>query len=310
MTTMFGSRQRNTTHPRRIALLALALSACVADARPAATGLSGLVSIADGDPFTIVRRDKLRTGSRGVTLVAGDIVETGPGAFLAIEMQGGSLVGIGPSSRVYFLQRGDVPTLVVLKGWLKADIRAKAKSAALRVVGTRMGIQAQQAVVLLYADERSDAIFDEQGSATLLLRDDAATRVDKETHPNQFFVREDRAEAVARARPSADFVANMPIPFRDPLPGSPPAKLKPAEPKLVRDVTYADIYSWLTMPRDWRGGFIGRFSGRLRDPAFFSAMDARLALHPEWIPILHPPPPPEPDHPPAALVPATRPTPH
>ena len=265
------------------------------------TDISGLVSIADGEPFTIVRGDSLWTGSKGATLVAGDIVETGPGSFLAIEMQGGSLVGIGPSSQVYFLRRADVATLVVLKGWLKADIRAKAKSGALRVVGTRLGLQGQQAVVLLNADERSDAIFDEQGSGTLLLRDDAGTRIDKETRPNQFLIRENRAAVVLQPRPSADFVAKMPIAFRDPLPEKASAGLeKPAEPKLVRNVTYSDIQSWLMMPRDWRAGFVGRFRGRLKDPAFFAAMDAHLTQLPEWVPILHPPPPPDEELPPGA----------
>jgi hypothetical protein len=287
-----GSRQRNAMHPQRITFLAIALWAYLADARPPMAEVSGLVSIADGEPFTIIRRDSLWTGSKGVTLVAGDMVETGPGGFLVIEMQGGSLVGIGPSTQVYFLQRADITTLLVLKGWLKADIRAKANSGAMRVVGTRLGIQGQQAVVLLDADELSDGIFDEQGSATLLLRDDAATRTDKETRPNQFFIREDRAAVTLQPHPSAPFVAKMPIAFRDPLPEKPAAKLqKPAEPKLVRNVTYSDIQSWLTTPADWRAGFIGRFRGRLKDPAFFSAMDAHLALHPEWVPILHPPPP-------------------
>jgi hypothetical protein len=40
--------------------------------------------------------------------------------------------------------------------------------------------------------------------------------------------------------------------------------------------------------------FVRRFRGRLKDRAFFSAMDARLSLYPEWTRILHPPPPPPP----------------
>jgi hypothetical protein len=294
-----GARKRGLMHPRWIALVVVGLWSSLADGKPVPTEIGGLVSIADGAPFTIVRRANLQTGSKGVTLIAGDIIETGPRAFLAIEMQGGSLVGIGPSTQVYFMQRADGATLVVLKGWVKADIRAGSKGGPMRVVGTRMGIQSRQAVVLLYADERSDEIFDEQGSATLLLRDDAATRPGKETRQNQFFVREDGTDVVSQPRPSPEFVAKMPIPFQDPLPELPPAKLpKAAAPQLVRAVTYSDVQLLLTMPRDWRAGFIGRFRGRLRDPAFFAAMDAHMAQHPEWQVILHPPPPPEEDVPP------------
>ena len=283
------SRWRNAVLARPVTLVALILATHFADASPRGTDLNGLVSIADGDSFTVIRGDELRRGTRGVTLVAGDMVETGPDAFLVVELQGGSLIGIGPSSGVYFLPRPGVATLVVLKGWLKADIRAEAKSGAISVLGPRLGFQSQHAVVLLHADERLDAIFDEQGSGTLLPRDTAATHIDKETKPNQFFVREDRSDVVLQPHPSADFLARMPVAFRDTLPEQAPAGPRsPLEPKRVRKVIYLDIQPWLTLPRDWRAGFITRFRGRLKDPAFFAALDAHRALYPEWIPILHP----------------------
>jgi hypothetical protein len=266
------------------------------------------VSVADGEPFTIIRGTSLNTASKGVTLAAGDLVATGVGAFLVVELQGGDLLGIGPSTQVYFMQRtaSDNPTLVVLKGWVKADIRDASRSAPARVLGTRLGIQSHQAVGLLYTDERSDSVFDEQGSATLLLRDETVTHTGKETAANQFFVRQERADVVSQPRPSTEFIGNMPIPFRDPLPEHASAKLKkPAAPQFVREVTYSDVQQWLNMPRDWRAGFIGRFRGRLKDPAFFAAMDASMAQHPEWQPILHPPPPPD-EEARAATRPASR----
>lgn len=302
-TLMFGPggasarATRRALHPRTLAVFAALTWACSVGAKPAAPlNFGGVVSIADGEPFTIVRGTSLNTALKGVTLAAGDMVSTGSGAFLVVEMQGGSLVGIGPSTQLYLMQRtaADTPTLVVLKGWVKADIRTGPKSPPLRVTGTRLGIQSHQAVVLFYADERSDSVFDEQGPATLLLRDEGATRTGKETQANQFFVREERADAVSQPRPSPEFVAKMPVPFRDPLPEQASAKLKKTvTPQFVREVNYSDVQQWLNMPRDWRAGFIGRFRGRLKDPAFFAAMDTSMAQHPEWQPILHPPPPPE-----------------
>ena len=292
----------------RASLLCLMLAwACAAHGKAVPSTFGGVVAIADGEPFTLVRGTSLNTATKGVTLAAGDMIGTGPGAFLAIEMPGAGLLGIGPSTQVYFMQRSasDPPTLVVLKGWVKADIRAAPKGPPVRVLGTRLGIQSHQAVVLMYAEEHADAIFDEQGGATLLLRDEAATRTGKETQANQFFVREERADVVSQPRPSSEFVAKMPVPFHDPLPENASAKLKKATtPQFVREVSYADVQQWLNMPRDWRAGFIGRFRGRLKDPAFFAAMDASMGQHPEWQPILHPPPPPEED----ARIP-TRPTP-
>jgi len=163
----------------RASLLLLTLVwACAAHGKTAPPSFGGVVAIADGEPFTLVRGTSLNTATKGVTLTAGDMVGTGPGAFLAIEMPGTGLLGIGPSTQVYFMQRSasDPPTLVVLKGWVKADIRAAPKGPPVRVIGARLGIQSHQGVVLLYAEEHADSVFDEQGGGTLLLRDDAATR--------------------------------------------------------------------------------------------------------------------------------------
>lgn len=296
---------------QRIALLALALGVCVASAKTPLSPLSGVVSIADGGPFTLIRQSAICQGSKGVTLLSGDIIETGPGAFLAIGLTGGSLLGIGPSSRIYILQRADIPTLIVLRGWVKADVRGSTAVPAIRVLGTRAGIQSQHAVVLLHADDDHDAIFDEQGPATLLLRDAAATRIDTQTQPNEFIVRKEGEAVAIQQRPSADFVAKMPIAFRDPLPTLAAVESpRPAEAKRVREVTYPDLQSWLTLPRDWRTGFVARFRGRLRDPVFFAAMDAHLTQFPEWVPILHPPPPPDEDEPPPAAQRSAEATPH
>ena len=294
-----GASLRSVTCTQAVALFAALLCAWAAESRPSAsTNFGGLVAIADGEPFTLIRGASVQTATKGVTLAPGDIIETGSEAFLAIEMQGGTLVGIGPLTRIYIMQRTDIPTIVVLAGWVKVDIRSKA--GPVRVLGTRLGIQSRQAVVLLYVDQHADQVFDEQGTATLLLRDDAATRPGgKETQTNQFFIREERSDPVSQPRPSPDFVAKMPVPFHDPLPEHASAKLKKAvAPQLVREVNYVDVEAWLNMPRDWRSGFIGRFRGRLRDPAFFAAMDAHMAQHPEWQMILHPPPPPDEDVPP------------
>jgi len=283
--TVPGSRP----HPRaveagRTASIALALWACLFSGKPVPSQFNGLVSFADGGAFTIVRRDTLMAGSTGVALLTGDIVETGPDAFLVTQEPGGDLVAIGPSSGVYFVERQDVPTLFVLKGWVKVDSR----SAPIRLTGTRLGIQGHQAVMLLHADERSNEVFDEQGSTTLLPAGDDARPIGKETGPNRFFLRGEQLEVVSQTSPSPEFVASMPAQFRDPLPSY--AKLpEPVTPRVLRAVNYSDIKDWLTIPHQWRGSFVERFRGRLKDPAFFAAMDAQLALLPEWKRILHPP---------------------
>jgi hypothetical protein len=291
-TTVGASRRpdQRAVKAGRSAPIALALWACLIGGKPVQPEFNGLVSFADAGAFSIVRRDTLLTGSKGVALLAGDIVETGASAFVVIQEPGGDLVGIGPSTGVYFVERQEVITLFVLRGWVKVDV----KSGPIRLTGTRLGIQGHQAVMLLHADERSNEVFDEQGSTTLLAADGDARPVGKESGPSRFFLRGEQLDVLSQASPSAEFVAKMPAPFRDPLPVY--AKLpEPVPPHMVRAVSYSDIESWLTIPREWRGSFVTRFRSRLKDPAFFAAMDAHQALLPEWKRILHPPLEPESD---------------
>ena len=298
-TTVGGSPpHQRAGKPGRTASIALALWASVFSGKPVQPQFNGLVSFADGGAFSIVRRDTLMTSSKGVALLSGDIVETGPTAFLVIQGPGGDLVGIGPSTGVYFVEQEEVPTLFVLKGWVKVDV----KSEPMRLTGTHLGIQGHQAVMLLHADEHANEVFDEQGSTTLLPSGDDARAVGKETGPNRFFLRGEQLEEVSQASPSGEFVANKPAPFRDPLPAY--AKLPdPVSPRVLRAVNYSDIKDWLTIPRQWRGSFVGRFRGRLKDPAFFAAMDAHQALLPEWKRILHPPLEPDANRPTEKLAP-------
>jgi hypothetical protein len=283
-----GRRPRRPARAGWTAPIALALWACLIGGKPVPPQFTGLVSYADGGAFSMVRGDTLMTGSRGVTLLTGDIVETGPGAFVVIQGPGGDLLAIGPSTGVYFVEREEMPTLFVLRGWVKAD----ARSGPLRLAGARLGIQGHQAVMLLHADEHLNEVFDEQGSTTLLPAGDDVRPVGKETGPSRFFLRGEQLEVLSQASPSAEFVANMPAPFRDPLPAD--AKLpEPVPARVVRAVSYSDIESWLTIPREWRSTFVARFRSRLKDPVFFAAMAAHQAVLPEWRRILHPPQQPE-----------------
>lgn len=271
----------------------LALMALAITVPPASAQQPGVAKIADGPAFSIIRGDKLFEASKGVKLATGDLIETQPGNFIVADLPAGTVVAFGPSTRLY-LMGADGSNIVVLRGWLKLDAHPIGEGAMRRAITLQLGAASRQGVFVLHASDRRDEVFQESGVMTLLVRDDAVTRSNRESKATQFFAREERNLSVA-PRPAAPFVAEMPVQFRDPLPEGPVggANAKITEPKLIREVTYADVADWLTMPRDWRAGFIGRFRGRLRDKAFFAAMDAHLSVHPEWTLILHPPPPPD-----------------
>jgi hypothetical protein len=272
-----------------LALVVLALAAPQAWAEQ-----PGMVKIADGPAFSIIRGDKLFEAAKGVKLLAGDFIETQPGSFVVADLSAGSVVALGPSTRLY-LSGGDGATFVVLRGWLKLDAHPAGEGALRRATAMQLGAATREGVFVLHASDHRDEVFQESGVMTLLVRDDAVTRSNRESKITQYFAREDRNLTVA-PRPSAPFVAEMPVQFRDPLPqglvGGVDAKL--TEPKLIRDVSYPDVADWLTIPLEWRTGMVRRFRGRLKDRVFFSAMDAHLSSHPEWTVILHPPPPPPP----------------
>jgi len=269
----------------------LALLVLTIGAPPALAEQPDVVKIADGPAFSIIRGDKLFEAAKGAQLLAGDFIETQPGSFAVADLPGGTFA-VGPSTRLYLLG-ADTPTFVVLRGWLKLDAHPAGARTTHRALAMQLGAAARQGVFVLHAAEHRDEVFQESGALTLLVRDDAVTHSNPESKITQYFAREDRKLTVA-PRPSAAFIAEMPVQFRDPLPEGPVggANAKLTEPKLIREVSYADVADWLTIPLEWRTGFVHRFRGRLKDRAFFSAMDAHLSSHPEWTVVLHPPPPP------------------
>ena len=271
---------------RRLAVLAVALWACLGAGKPPAPAFKGMALYAEGGAFTIVRHDKLLTGSQGVTVQLGDMIDTGPNAFVAIRASDGSLIGLGHSTSVYLLQLGHLTTLFVTKGWVKVD----ARSDVMRLAGPRLGLQGRTVVMLLHVDDQLNALFVEQGTAKLIVREAGVTRAGKEVGSSQFFSLDAEGELASQTRPSDAFIAAMPVPFQDTLPERPPSGLNEREAAQLRPVTYADVQAWLIIPRELRGGFIQRFSPRLADPAFRAALDAHLNLHPEWKPVLYPEP--------------------
>jgi hypothetical protein len=87
----------------------------------------------------------------------------------------------------------------------------------------------------------------------------------------------------------------VPRAFRDTLPSRyAQAVAKPPEPVGLPAPTYGELRPWLTAETPVRAGFTRRFIRLLRDRDFRRDLDAQLAQHEEWRPILHPPPPPPP----------------
>ena len=283
------------THPGRgavpqfvAAALASACALCLHSMNAVAgapTPFVAWVAVADGGSFTIIRGAEVLAGTKGVTLLAGDMIETGPNALLVAEARDGSVIALGPSTHCYALPRGEGTALILAKGWLKLD----AHETRLDLASRRLAIRGAKAVVVLHSGEQSDQVFEEQGQVQLVARERSTAPIGRSTLSSQrFLMLEDAGRVDTQSAPNEEFVAAMPVPFRDRLPIIAQGQASAVAPAALRLVSFGDVQSWFSLPREWRVGFVERFRTRLVDPTFLAAIEAHLAEWPEWQEPLHP----------------------
>jgi hypothetical protein len=244
----------------------------------------GTVTLLKDSPLRVIRGVSVLQGVEGIRLRQGDILETGPAATAQaqLELSGGAIVELGPSSQLFlYSQSGAAAEVVLLAGWLKGETTSGSfkYSSPLAAATTKGGN------VLLHATAGDAEIFVERGAASVIIASSApvASSADK-----VFFTRRAGKPIIAAGRPSQDFISAMPVCFRDVLPSrlSRFAGAKPPVPKSDHDVSYAEIERWLTS--SWGRGLVMRFKPRLQDSAFRQAIEGHLATLPEWEPVVHP----------------------
>jgi hypothetical protein len=282
----------SATHRLLSAGLLWAAMTCVAYAQ-AAVPTSAVVSVVEGLPFSLIRGVTIYTATRGVVLVPGDLIESSPGNLLILELRTGTatsaVVALGPSTRAYWMDQPGGATLAVLEGWVKADTSSITPAAEIRTEGTRLGAASSAGTYVLHAGDLSDEVFHERGAVTLWIPS-AGGWVSAPSNPSEYTARSQGTAPRTHVGPEPAFLRAMPSAFRDPLPLGMSAELHAAvEPQALRDVSYQDVAEWLAAPLEWRRGFTRRFRPRLKDPAFYHALDTHLGSHPEWKRILHPP---------------------
>jgi hypothetical protein len=246
----------------------------------------GTVTLLD-QKLRIIRGTTVLQGAEGVRLRQGDIIETAEAGFAQLEFRGGTIVALGPSSRLFLFRHGsNGAELVLLSGWLKGESSASTS----RYDSPLLSVSTVNGAVLLHVDSGGAEIFIESGTPEI----DEVSHDGNLSHPTrakagQFFTRRVGKDVAVTARPSPGFLQGMPIPFRDTLP-SRVARFaaKAVEPKRDHEVSYIEAQPWLTMGRTWRRDFVERFQSRLKDPEFRQGLEDHLSSHEEWEPILHP----------------------
>jgi hypothetical protein len=271
---------------------------------PAAVQGVGTVTLLEG-PLRVIRGASVVQGTEGMRLRQGDILESSDKGLVQLEFNGGSIVALGPSTRVYILRHdghgatagagGSVAAnatpgaeLILLSGWLKGE--SSATAGLYRYATPILAATTGNGTVLVHEAGAACDVFVESGSAMVgEVGPDGGVRQGTAAKAGQFFSRSSGKAVTSSSRPNAAFLDEMPHPFRDTLP-SRLARFtgKPAEPKADHAVSYAEVEPYLRMTPAWRRGFVDRFETRLKDAEFRKQLESHLAEHPEWDKILHP----------------------
>jgi hypothetical protein len=243
----------------------------------------GTLTLVEGSP-RVIRGTTVLRGSEGMRFQTGDIIECSAPGFVQAEFPGGSVVALGPSTRVWIRTAGGKGTeLVLMSGWLKGE--NPSSGGGYRYVSPLLTTTTRNGSLILHAATGTADLFVESGSA---LVGDVAGR-GQAAKAGQFFTRHATKNVAVSSRPDAAFLETMPRPFRDTLPSrlSHFAGKRAVEPQRDHDVTYAEVEPWLKIGPG-RRSFEERFQPRLKDAEFRKAVEPHLAEYPEWDRVLHP----------------------
>jgi len=279
------------------AVLGLALPLCVA-AAPAP--VAAMVTIVDGDA-TVLRDTGRFAAAEGLRLRADDIVSTGTAARLVrIELDDGKTLDLGPSTQLMLLPRalardnGAGPTAYVLQGWVKLTVPAKsATPAALATPRLDVARVAGTLIASVAADPLW--VFAESGSVELQRRRDGKATPLQALADGDSYVLPASGPGSVNRMPPAELRGQVPRAFVDTLPRRAERFAgRTVEPTRPTEVAYAEIAAWVNGEAALRPAFVHRLTPRARDNGFRGALVADMKLHPEWQPVLFPPPPKKP----------------
>lgn len=244
----------------------------------------GTLTLLKDSPLHVIRGTSVLSGTEGMGLRRGDILQTGPAATAQtqLELSCGAIIELGPSTQLFLFSHSATATeLVLLTGWLKGE----SSSCSYRYASPVLTATTKGGRLLLHATANAAEVFIEQGVASVSGGNSAAAA---SSAGKTFFTHRAGKALIIADRPTQEFITAMPVSFRDLLPPRLPrfAGAKPTVPKSDHSVTYAEIEPWLTST--WGRGLVERFKPRLEDRAFRKAVEDHLAAVPEWQAALNP----------------------
>jgi hypothetical protein len=286
-----------------VSLGALGAGPARAQSAAAFKGLA-VVTIVEGDVHLVRQTTRYRL-VEGVRLQPDDLVETPEHSFAQIEFGDGAVLEVAPGSRLMIQPRwvsrkaGPPVRGYLLAGWYKfthpgtAAFELLAPKWSLVVDGPADGKpQGRSTVVLSVLSAAAGqplalTAFIEAGEFRVTEREQAP-RV-WQLKADDFFVQRGEERSLLLRKPSPEFLAQMPVVFRDTLPPRANRFANREEPPPPQgDVQYAEMQPWMKGEWPLRQHLLQRLRGRAQDPGFRAGLVANLAEHPEWERVLFP----------------------
>jgi hypothetical protein len=217
-------------------------AALVAAGSAAAADVAGTITILEGEAL-ITRAAGRWRAAEGVRLQLGDIVETGGGAFVQVELVENTVLGIGPQARI--MVGGPVRlkaerTLYALGGWYKlTNARKDGNTRTFVFRSPLLEISVLPGVVVMQLKSGEATLFAERGDLRLLERPAGAALGLRQGQTYRRTAGTTRG--AVGSSPPASFLAELPRAFRDSLPlRADKFKDREAQPRQAPDFAYAD----------------------------------------------------------------------
>lgn len=253
------------------------------------------LSMLDG-PAWVIHAASRWSPQEGATIATEDIVETAPATtLLRLEFEDGTLVDLGPSSRLLITPKwpdGGPAVAYLLQGWAKVSVSKPSSARHRALLATpALDVTHVDRDVVIRVQGRDAEVFAESGDAAVMMRGKGAANTLVKIPRGQFLARRADAAPQITARPAPDFIQSVPRPFMDTL----PARAAVFQGKKVamtptHALSYADVEAWVNAEPRVRARFPVRWKSLAQDAAFRRKLSEQLPQHPEWAPVLNPEP--------------------
>ncbi len=233
----------------------------------------GVITDASGT-VKILRGDNYYQAAQGVNVLSQDIVETPSGGSAQLEMNDGSILRLGPDSRLalseYHLDdQGNVVSAVldVISGWLRFQVAKLHQAAAFNIDTPVMTIGIRGTEGMIDAEEDKGGLYLEEGAVRVKTQDQASV--------GPQVTRISTGQYIERSRGQMFSSSNaMPAAFRNRMPPAFRARLvrriqflqeRGVPPRRIRRLTRRDADRFLSRHPHMRAQMQQQFRKRLRD---------------------------------------------